>query len=117
MEINCYVRSFGLQQDQCHLQDGPCSISTPGKSGVCSAIGLMPIKSKSLSNLTPPKEQESILEDRYRHKAHRARYPWGSNNFTFPMTIEGKEGDRLLPEVNNNHHKHIEKKAKNQVDG
>ena len=30
--------------------------------------------------------------------------------------MKGKDGDTLLPEVNNNHHKHIEKKAKNQVD-
>jgi hypothetical protein len=40
----------------------------------------------------------------------------GSNNFSFPMTIEGNEGDRLLPGVNNNHHKHLEK-SKKQVDG
>jgi hypothetical protein len=29
-----------------------------------------------------------------------------SNNFSFPMTMEGRGGDRLLPKVNNNHHKH-----------
>ena len=28
-----------------------------------------------------------------------------SNNFIFPMTIEGGDGGRLLPKVNNNHHK------------
>jgi hypothetical protein len=41
----------------------------------------------------------------------------GSNDFSFPMTIEGNEGYRELPGVNNNHHKHIEKKAKKQVGG
>jgi hypothetical protein len=29
-----------------------------------------------------------------------------SNNFSFPMTMEGRGGDRLLSKVNNNHHKH-----------
>ena len=41
----------------------------------------------------------------------------GSNNFSFPMTMEWREGNRELPEVKNNHHKHIEMKAKSQGDG
>jgi hypothetical protein len=41
----------------------------------------------------------------------------GLNNFTFSMTIEGREGDRELLGVNNSHHKLKKNKAKSQVGG
>jgi hypothetical protein len=41
-----------------------------------------------------------------RVEAHLPANYMVSNNFSFPMTMEGRGGDRLLSKVNNNHHKH-----------